>query len=152
MTTTTHTHDAHAEAHEHGGVAIYTRTLIGLLILTALTVGAAYINLGSGNVVIALAIATVKAILVALFFMHLRWEKPMNSLIAMAGFVFLGIFIGFCLLDFDSRNAFLPVNLHHTEVPLAPGSAPQAFTVMPPAPPPAAPGTAPAAAPAAEKK
>ncbi len=84
--------------------------LIALLILTAVTVGAAYINLGSGNIVIALAIATVKAILVALFFMHLRWEKPMDSLIAMAGFIFLGIFIGFCLLDFDSRNNFLPVN------------------------------------------
>ena len=155
MTTHAQTHDDHAEAHEHGGVAIYTRTLIGLLILTALTVGAAYINLGSGNVVIALFIATIKAILVALFFMHLRWEKPMNSLIAMAGFVFLGIFIGFCLLDFSSRNAFLPVNLHHTEVPLAPGSAPQAFTVPVPAPPATA-GAAPAGAtpapPAAEKK
>ena len=153
MSTHTETHDDHAEAHEHGGVAIYTRTLIALLILTALTVGAAYINLGSGNVVIALFIATIKAILVALFFMHLRWEKPMNALIGMAGFVFLGIFIGFSLLDFESRNAYLPVNLHHTEVPLAPGSAPQSYTVMPPAP---APGAAPAgAAPAAsptEKK
>jgi cytochrome c oxidase subunit IV len=148
MSTHTPTHDEHAAAHEHGGVAIYTRTLIALLILTGVTVGAAYINLGSGNIVIALTIATIKAILVALFFMHLMWEKPMYSLIAMAGFVFLGIFIGFCLLDFDSRNSFLPVNLHHTEVPLAPGSAPEAFTV----PVPAAPGAVPSAAPAAEKK
>ena len=45
--------------------------------------------------------------------MHLRWEKPVNALIAMAGFLFLGIFM-FCLLDFDSRNYFLPENLHHT--------------------------------------
>jgi cytochrome c oxidase subunit IV len=162
MSTHTQTHGDHAEAHEHGGVAIYTRTLVALLILTALTVGAAYINLGSGNIVIALAIATVKAILVALFFMHLRWEKPMDSLIAMAGFIFLGIFIGFCLLDFDSRNNFLPVNLHHNaEMPLAPGTAPQSYTVLPPAPPPGSPAAAAApaaatpgaaAAPAAEKK
>lgn len=143
---------SHTDAHEHGGIPIYTRTLLALLVLTALTVGAAYINLGSGNVVIALFIATIKAILVALFFMHLRWEKPMDSLIAMAGFIFLGIFIGFCLLDFDSRNNFLPVNLHHTEVPLAPGTAPQSYTVLPPVPP-AEPGAAtPAAAPPAEKK
>jgi cytochrome c oxidase subunit 4 len=156
MSTHTHTPDEHAESHEHGGVAIYTRTLVALLILTALTVGAAYINLGSGNVVIALFIATIKAILVALFFMHLRWEKPMDSLIAMAGFIFLGIFIGFCLLDFDSRNNFLPVNLHHnTEMPLAPGTAPQSYTVLPPAAPAGAPAAPPAAAPAAapaEKK
>jgi caa(3)-type oxidase subunit IV len=152
----THTQTpSHTDAHEHGGIAIYTRTLVALLILTAVTVGAAYINLGSGNIVIALAIATVKAILVALFFMHLLWEKPMDSLIAMAGFIFLGIFIGFCLLDFDSRNNFLPVNLHHTEVPLAPGTAPQSYTVLPPVPPAApeaAPAAAPGTAPAAEKK
>src|SRR5580692_12835846 len=110
MSTQTQTHDGHAphgadDAHEHGGVAVYTRTLVALLILTAVTVGAAYINLGAGNIVIALFIATIKAILVALFFMHLRWDKPMNGLIAVAGFVFLGIFIGFSLLDFESRNA-----------------------------------------------
>jgi cytochrome c oxidase subunit 4 len=104
MSTNTQTHGDHAEAHEHGGVAVYTRTLVALLILTAVTVGAAYINLGSGNIVIALFIATIKAILVALFFMHLRWEKPMDSLIAMAGFIFLGIFIGFCLLDFTAAT------------------------------------------------
>lgn len=148
MSTHTETHDEHA----HGGIAIYTRTLIGLLILTAVTVGAAYINLGAGNIVIALFIATIKAILVALFFMHLRWDKPMNGLIAMAGFVFLGIFIGFCLLDFSSRNAFLPTNLHHTEVPLAPGSAPQAYTVPVPEAAAAGAAAAPATAPAAEKK
>jgi cytochrome c oxidase subunit 4 len=154
MSTHTQTHDDHAEAHEHGGPAIYTRTLIALLILTGVTVGAAYINLGSGNIVIALAIATVKAILVALFFMHLRWEKPMDSLIAMAGFVFLGIFIGFTLLDFDSRNNFLPVNLHHsTEMPLAPGTAPEGYTILPPAAPAAGgPAAAAAAPPAGEKK
>lgn len=157
MSTHTQTHADHAEAHEHGSVAIYTRTLVALLILTALTVGAAYINLGSGNIVIALSIATVKAILVALFFMHLKWEKPMDSLIAMAGFIFLGIFIGFCLLDFDSRNNFLPQNLHlSTEMPLAPGTAPQSYTVLPPAPAAGTPGAAAApaspAAPAAEKK
>ncbi len=38
----------------------------------------------------ALAIATVKAALVALFFMHLRWDKPVNAIIAVAGFLFLG--------------------------------------------------------------
>ena len=77
---------AHAAEHEHGGPALYTKTLLALLVLTGITVGAAYIDLGSGNVVVALIIATIKASLVALFFMHLRWEKPVNAIIAVAGF------------------------------------------------------------------
>jgi cytochrome c oxidase subunit 4 len=114
-----------AHEHDHGGTAVYAKTLIGLLILTAITVAAAGFDFGQGNVVIALVIATVKASLVVLFFMHLRWDKPVNAIIAMAGFLFLGIFLMFCLIDFDARNNFLPSNLHSTaDMPLAPGTAP----------------------------
>ncbi|HLH42725.1 MAG TPA: cytochrome C oxidase subunit IV family protein [Bryobacteraceae bacterium] len=117
-------HDA-AHEHEHGGTGVYAKTLIALLILTAITVAAASFDFGQGNVVIALFIATIKASLVVLFFMHLRWDKPVNAIIAMAGFLFLGIFILFCLLDFDARNNYLPSNLHAVaDVPLAPGTAP----------------------------
>jgi cytochrome c oxidase subunit 4 len=144
MTTHTEAVHSHEEIHEHGGPAVYARTLLALLILTGITIGASYINLGSGNVVVALIIATLKATLVALFFMHLKWEKPVISIIAMAGFLFLGIFLMFCLLDFDSRNNYLPVSLHQSTVmPLAPGTAPQPLTVLPPdanAPAPAAAG------------
>ena len=127
----THTENAHAhsEAHEHGGPAVYAKTLVGLLILTAITVVAAGFNFGQGNVVIALVIATIKASLVVLFFMHLRWDKPVNAIIAMAGFLFLGIFIMFCLLDFNARNNFMPANMHPTVVPLAPGTAPAGAVV-----------------------
>ena len=83
-----------------------------LLILTAITVGASYINFGSGNVVIALSIATIKAIIVALIFMHLLHDKPVNAVIAVAGFVFLGIFLMFDFLDVDSRTNPQPINLH----------------------------------------
>jgi cytochrome c oxidase subunit 4 len=145
MSTHTHTPEAaHGAGHEaHGGPALYTKVLVGLLILTGITVGAAYIDLGSGNVVVALIIATIKASLVALFFMHLRWEKPVNSIIAVAGFLFLGIFLMFDLLDADSRNYYLPQNLHRTEVPLTPGTAPPALTAILPEAPAAAstPGT-----------
>ena len=111
--------------HDHGGTAVYAKTLIGLLILTAITVAAASFDFGQGNVVIALVIATIKASLVVLFFMHLRWDKPVNAIIAMAGFLFLGIFLMFCLIDFDSRNNYLPSNLHPVaDMPLAPGTAP----------------------------
>jgi cytochrome c oxidase subunit 4 len=93
--------------------ATYLKTLISLLILTGITVGASYIHFGSGaaNVVVALTIATIKATLVALFFMHLLHDKPVNGLIAGAGFVFLGLFLMFTLLDFDTRENPLPRNL-----------------------------------------
>ncbi|MEP6961441.1 MAG: cytochrome C oxidase subunit IV family protein [Acidobacteriota bacterium] len=102
---------AHTETHQHGGPAVYTANLICLLVLTAITVGASRINFGTANVVIALTIATIKAILVGLFFMHLRWDKPVNAIIMMAGFLFLGIFLTFDLLDLDNRKDPTPRNL-----------------------------------------
>lgn len=144
MSTQTETTITHGHAHEHDHAGTYLRTLLTLLVLTALTVGAAYIDFGAGNVVIALTIASIKASLVALFFMHLRYDKPVNAIIAMCGFLFLGIFLMFTLIDFDSRDALRPVNWNgkmpvETAQP-APGAAPA--------------GGAPAttAAPAAEKK
>src|SRR5277367_3667489 len=106
----------------------YLKTLIGLLILTGITVGASYIHFGSGaaNVVVALTIATIKATLVALFFMHLLHDKKVNALIAAAGFIFLGLFLMFTLLDFDSRVDYQPRNLPAVVAPPAPAAAPAA--------------------------
>jgi cytochrome c oxidase subunit 4 len=106
----------HEHTH-HGGPVIYTANLIALLILTAITVGASYINFGSANVVIALAIATVKAILVALFFMHLVWDKPVNAIIGVAGFLFLGIFLMFDFIDVGTRVNLQPHNVKQMEKP-----------------------------------
>ncbi len=60
-THTEHTHDHHAHSHPEDGAGVYVKTLIALLILTVITVGASYIDFGSGNIVIALFIATIKA-------------------------------------------------------------------------------------------
>ena len=134
------THNAHThEEHEHGGPSVMLRTLLALLFLTIVTVGASYIDFGQGNVVIALFIATIKASLVALFFMHLRWDKPINAIIAVAGFLFLGIFLMFDVIDFGTRDNLRPVNFNG--MPVIQGPAPVAA--------PAAPG---APAPAGEKK
>ena len=154
MSTHTESTHNHAADHsgEHGGTAVNVRTLVGLLILTAITIGAAYVNLGNGNVVVALFIATIKASLVVLFFMHLRWDKPVYGIVAMAGFLFLGIFLMFDLMDQDTRNYYLPQNVHRTEVPLTPGTAPAALTeILPEAPAAAAAPGAPAPAPAEKK-
>jgi cytochrome c oxidase subunit IV len=117
---------SHGAGHDHGGAALYLRTLLALLFLTIITVGASYIDFGSGNVVIALFIATIKATLVALFFMHLRYEKPVNAVIACAGFLFLGLFLMFCFIDFGSRENLQPVNLKPVIQSPAPAPAPAA--------------------------
>jgi cytochrome c oxidase subunit 4 len=119
---------AHTEhKHEHGGPAVYTANLIGLLILTGITVAASRFNFGSANVVIALAIATLKAILVSLFFMHLRWDKSVNAIIAMSGFLFLGIFLMFDLIDISNRRDPLPRN---TPVMAAPTPVPESMNPL----------------------
>jgi len=74
-------------------------------------VAAASFNFGSANVVIALAIASVKAILVGLFFMHLIWDKPVNAIVIIAGFLFLGIFLMFDFLDVTTRDGMQPRNM-----------------------------------------
>ena len=108
MSTETHTHAEGAK--HHGGPLIYTANLFALMFLTVITVAAASFNFGSANVVIALAIASVKAILVGLFFMHLLWDKPVNAIILIAGFLFLGIFLMFDFIDVTSRVNFQPRN------------------------------------------
>ena len=104
----THTEESHSQ--HHGGPKIYTANLFALLFLTVVTVAAASFNFGSANVVIALAIASVKAILVGLFFMHLLWDKPVNAIILVAAFLFLGIFLMFDFIDVGSRVVFAPRN------------------------------------------
>jgi cytochrome c oxidase subunit IV len=131
------THKAHT--HEDGA-GVYVKTLVALLILTAITVGASYIDFGSGNIVIALFIATIKASIVALFFMHLRHEKPVNSIIALAGFLFLGIFLMFCFMDQDTRRDPKPYNMPPPALNLPPGVTAPAAGVPPAATPAATPG------------
>jgi cytochrome c oxidase subunit IV len=128
-----HTTDPKVEARN------YALNLTVLLILTVITVGASYIDFGQGNIVIALAIATVKATLVALFFMHLAHDRPVNGLIAVAGFIFLGLFLMFDFLDVTSRRDPNPQNLQPAVVQTAPpAGAPVVQTAAPGAAPPAA--------------
>jgi cytochrome c oxidase subunit 4 len=121
------THTEHAE-NPQAETLKYVATLVTLLILTAITVGASYIDFGSGNIVIALTIATTKAIIVALIFMHLLHDKPVNAVIAVAGFIFLGIFLMFDFIDVDSRTNPQPINLHAPPAVTAPAAAPAAAT------------------------
>jgi cytochrome c oxidase subunit 4 len=70
-----------------------------LIAMTAITVAVTKVDLGSWNLVAALAIATVKASLVALYFMHLRYDHPFHALVFVSALAFLAIFIVLTLMD-----------------------------------------------------
>ena len=70
-----------------------------LIALTGVTLAASWFNMGEWSLLIALGIATVKASLVALYFMHLRYDNPFNALIFVTALTFLGIFLSLTLLD-----------------------------------------------------
>jgi len=70
-----------------------------LVVLTGLTYAATWVDLGSLNLALALLIATAKAALVALFFMHLLWDKGLNRVVFLTAIVFVAIFVGITLMD-----------------------------------------------------
>ena len=77
---------------------------IALLAFLALTIGAAYLDLGPFNTVIALLISVAKATLIALFFMHLRYSKPLTWIVAGAGVFWFGIMLVLALSDYMTRG------------------------------------------------
>ena len=82
----------------------YTLVFAALLALTAITTAVAYVDLGHFSVVVALAIAVVKMLLVALFFMHLRHSTTLTRIVVIGGLLWLAILIGLSMCDFISRN------------------------------------------------
>jgi len=99
-------HSAHA-THGAGHVVslkVYFAIFAALMVLTAVTVGVAYVDLGVMNTFVALAVAVTKATLVILFFMHVKYSTKLTWLVVASGFFFLAIMIAFTLADFISRG------------------------------------------------
>ena len=93
------------EESQHHIVSPVIYIIIGgsLLVLTGLTVGAAFLELGIFNPIVALLIACIKAILVVLFFMHVKYSSKLTKLTVFCGlFTFLAL-IGMTLADYFSR-------------------------------------------------
>jgi cytochrome c oxidase subunit IV len=92
-----------ASGHDSAAHIVSFRVLLAvfitLLVLTYITVAARYVNLGGLNIWIALGIATIKGSLVVLYFMHLRYDSPFNSIILVTAFVFMFLFLGITMLD-----------------------------------------------------
>ena len=90
-------------SHRHVGHVVPLRVLFGviatLLVMTFVTVRVSWFDFGPFNVWIALGIATFKASLVLLFFMHLKYDKPFNAIIIIISMVLVVLFIAIAMTD-----------------------------------------------------
>lgn len=85
-------------------IKIYLAVFFALMILTAVTVGVAFVDLGPFNDIVALAIAICKATLVVLFFMHVLHSRRMTKVTVVASFFWLLILFGLTMSDYVSRG------------------------------------------------
>jgi len=83
---------------------MYYAVFAALMVGTALTVGVAFIDLGAMNNVLMLGIAMTKALLVILFFMHVRWSTRLTWVVAASGFFWLLILFGLTMQDYLTRG------------------------------------------------
>jgi cytochrome c oxidase subunit 4 len=158
-----HAHDdhGHGDGHAHHGLGhvVPFKILAGvgaaLLVLTVITVLAARVHFGQFNLVIALLIATFKASLVALFFMHLKWDKPFHALVVVSGIFAAMLFVAIAFMDGNqyqrdicaSRGADCKIwrdAIHEYEAGTSPGRVTTPSPTPPPAPAPGTPPPAPA--------
>jgi cytochrome c oxidase subunit 4 len=82
----------------------YFLTWIALMILLALTFASSYIPLGPWNTAINLGISCAKALLIALFFMHLRGAGTLLRAAALIGLIWLALLFGISATDYATRE------------------------------------------------
>ena len=87
---------------------VYFKVFAALLVLTATTTAVSFLDLGPWNTVVALAIAFLKATLVVLFFMHVKYSPRLTQIVIAGGLFWLAILLALTLSDFLSRG-WLPV-------------------------------------------
>ena len=108
-----------ANDHAHGGqdgmpagmghhhvtpAPMFMAVLLALLFLTFVTVWIAQFDFGSANMLIAMAIASVKASLVIAIFMHVKWDTAINKIVFLSSFLFLSLLFTFTLADQATRG------------------------------------------------
>lgn len=91
-------------SHPIDSVKTYTVIFLALIVLTFVTTGVAYVDLGRLSVVVALAIACLKMLLVALWFMHVRHSTRLTKIVVSGGLLWLVILLAFTLGDIMTRG------------------------------------------------
>lgn len=109
MSAHSHSEDGHDFAHPMP-VPILLAVFFALTFLTIVTVAQASFDFGAFEVAVVMLIATIKAILVMAFFMHLAFDKPFNVIVFLGSFVFVGLFVIFTLSDAKmTSSSFEPI-------------------------------------------
>jgi cytochrome c oxidase subunit 4 len=85
-------------------ISTYITIFLALMVFTALTVGVAFVNLGSFNPVVALGVACVKATLVILYFMHVKYSSRLTKLTVVLSLFFVAILFAETLMDYATRG------------------------------------------------
>jgi cytochrome c oxidase subunit 4 len=93
-----------AETPHMDSVRTYVLVWLALIVATVLTTAVAFVDLGAFSVVVALAIAVGKMLLVALFFMHVRHSTKLTQVVLLGGLLWFGILMGMTFIDFTSRT------------------------------------------------
>jgi len=105
---TTAAQASHDTDHDHDPGAVHAhimppRILLGvygaLVVLTVLTVAVAYLELGKLNIWAAMIIAVIKASLVVLYFMHLKYDNLFNGVVLITALIFVALFIAVTMMD-----------------------------------------------------
>jgi cytochrome c oxidase subunit 4 len=91
--------------HHVDSVNTYFLVFAGLIVLTVVTTAVAFVDLGAMSAVAALAIATCKMLLVALWFMHVRHSSRLTKLVLVGAVLWLAIMLSFTMADILTRGA-----------------------------------------------
>jgi len=115
MTSRMDAHAHHADlGHEHvTSLGVYLGIFGALMVLTAVTVGVAYVDLGSLNILVALGVAVFKASLVVLYFMHLKYSSKLTWIVVGAGVFWLAILLSITMVDYLTRGWMVNPSILH---------------------------------------
>ncbi len=125
--------DSHGDGHGHGdgefahpaSISMLLSVFFALLALTILTVWQSTLDIGAAEIWVTMGIATFKAGLVILFFMHLLWDKPLNAIVFLSSIIFVALFLGFTLMDAQGYHSTIEIkDTLEASLPPAPASAP----------------------------
>jgi cytochrome c oxidase subunit 4 len=97
-------HAAQHSTHHIVPSRIYYAVFATLMVLTGVTVAIAYLDLGPINTVVAIAIACFKAMIVVLYFMHVKYSTRLIKLAIVAGLYWMGILLTLTLSDYLTRG------------------------------------------------
>jgi cytochrome c oxidase subunit IV len=124
--------DSHGGGHGHAdgefahpaSITMLFSVFFTLLALTVLTVWQSTLDIGAAEIWVTMGIATVKAGLVILFFMHLLWDKPLNAIVFLSSIIFVSLFLGFTLTDAHGYHSTVELkDTLEASLPAAPAAA-----------------------------